>query len=314
MKRNYFKRIFIILTVLSMVSVLLAAKAPKVKDSDIIQQQREEINRMTEMQMQSVDMIKSILVEKRDDLKRKIQLFREDMELKYENEYLNEDERLMYYKFQKELASSKISLAKTNQLLNAFGITDEQQMTDNLIDSAELRPMQTRPEIVQQPVAQAPKSTPRNEPKEEPKPVVIEKQPVRTDTTVPSFLMAGNVTKFNENVLFASGSVELDQNAKNVLNYFIQNFAELEEDYMVQIVGHTDNLPIGGALKRKYSSNWNLSVARSIVVAEYLIKIGNIDPRRLIVSGQGEYNPAASNATAAGRKLNRRVELMTGSK
>ncbi|HNX00696.1 MAG TPA: OmpA family protein [Candidatus Cloacimonadota bacterium] len=318
MKRIRFKSVLLFLIIISIAS-LLAAKAPKVKDSDIIQQQREEMNRMTDMQAQSVDMIKSILVERRDDLKRKIGLFREDMGLKYENEILPEEERIMYYKMQKELASSKISLAKTNQLLSAFGVNDEQPIQDNPIDTTELRsvaqqsttPKQAAPEET---VVQTPKAEPKAEVISEPEVVKVNKQVYTSDESVPSFIMTGNVTKFHENVLFASGSVQLDQAAKNVLNYFIQNFADLDDDYMVQIVGHTDNLPIGGNLRNKYHSNWNLSVARSIVVAEYLTKVGKIDPRRLIVSGQGEYHPVASNATEAGRKQNRRVELMTGSK
>jgi flagellar motor protein MotB len=305
MKRYYYKVILILIIIIGSINLLQAEKAPKVKDSQIIQQQREEINRMTEMQAQEVDMIKSILLEKRDDLKRKIGLFREDMALKYKAEFLPEEERIMYYKFQKELATSKISLAKTNQLLNAFGITDDQSIAENSVDTAELPAKPTRPTVAK---------TTETAPTSEPKSQVVEKQPATQQANTSFFQLTGNVTKFHENVLFGSGSIELDENAKNVLNYFIQDFANYEGDYMVQIIGHTDNLPIGGRLAKKYASNWNLSVMRSIVVAEYLIKVGNIDPRRLIVSGQGEYNPINSNSTAEERKNNRRVELMTGSK
>jgi flagellar motor protein MotB len=304
MKRKYYQFILILLILIGSSSILQAAnKAVKVKDAQIIQQQREEINRMTEMQAQEVDMIKSILLEKRDDLKRKIALFREDMQLKYDNSNLPEAERMMFYKFQKELTSSKISLTKTNQLLHAFGITDDDALTEYSIDTAELTtaaPPKAVADNTQAPV--------------EPKQQKVEKQPVANSENTSVFPGSGNVTKFHENVLFASGSVELDANAKNVLNYFIQDFTNYDEDYMVQIIGHTDNQAIGGKLARKYKSNWNLSVARSIVVAEYLIKVGKIDPKRLIVSGQGEFNPISSNSTASERKLNRRVELMTGSK
>lgn len=298
MKRHFYRLLLVFLVILCSVNLLqAAAKAPKVKDSEIIQQQREEINRMTEMQAQEVDMIKSILLEKRDDLKRKIALFREDMQLKYNNNNLPEEERNMFYKLQKELVSSKISVTKTDQLLKAFGITDQEAVTDEAIDTAELPAMTSQPYVAET------TETPQK----------MEKQTANGEGTS-YYQLHSNVTKFPEDVLFASGSVQLDENAKNVLNYFIQNFANYEEDYMVQIIGHTDSIPIKGKLAKKYPTNWNLSVARSIVVSEYLIKVGKIDPKRLIVSGQGEYNPVASNDTAEGRKLNRRVELMTGSK
>lgn len=54
--------------------------------------------------------------------------------------------------------------------------------------------------------------------------------------------------------------------------------------------------------------NQVLSQQRAQSVASYLTSQG-LDPRRFAVQGEGESNPIASNATAAGRAANRRVEI-----
>ena len=76
--------------------------------------------------------------------------------------------------------------------------------------------------------------------------------------------------------------------------------------HQISIEGHTDNQPI------KYSpwkSNWELSVHRALSVLHYLERKG-VPPQRMSVAGFGEYRPVASNATAEGRALNRRVEIV----
>ncbi len=69
----------------------------------------------------------------------------------------------------------------------------------------------------------------------------------------------------------------------------------------VRIEGHTDNV---GGLKR----NVALSQARADAVKEFLVKEG-VDPARLAAVGYGPAHPIASNATRAGKALNRRVEF-----
>jgi outer membrane protein OmpA-like peptidoglycan-associated protein len=70
----------------------------------------------------------------------------------------------------------------------------------------------------------------------------------------------------------------------------------------IRIVGYTDN--IGSA-----SYNQLLSQQRAQAVANYLADHG-VAPERLSTVGMGESQPRASNATAAGRQLNRRVEML----
>ncbi|WP_419592768.1 OmpA family protein [Thiolapillus sp.] len=76
---------------------------------------------------------------------------------------------------------------------------------------------------------------------------------------------------------------------------------ELNPDLVVEVIGHTDS--IGPA-----AYNQKLSVRRAQAVKDYLVKHG-VDPKRLIVKGKGESEPARSNDTEAGRAFNRRVEF-----
>jgi outer membrane protein OmpA-like peptidoglycan-associated protein len=70
----------------------------------------------------------------------------------------------------------------------------------------------------------------------------------------------------------------------------------------VRVVGHTDN--VGSA-----TYNNQLSQERAMAVARELIAAGTA-PSRISVSGRGFYEPITSNATAAGRAQNRRVEIV----
>jgi chemotaxis protein MotB len=59
-----------------------------------------------------------------------------------------------------------------------------------------------------------------------------------------------------------------------------------------------------------FSSNWELSTARSTEMIGLLVVKYGLDPQRLSASGYGEYHPIASNSTEVGRALNRRVDLV----
>ncbi len=104
-------------------------------------------------------------------------------------------------------------------------------------------------------------------------------------------------------LLFKSGSDQLESNAKIVLNEVAQYL--LEERNLISVRGHTDNLAVN---KARFSSNWDLSSARSVAVAELLEKQG-VEAVRLMVEGFGSIQPIASNETLEGRAKNRRVTI-----
>lgn len=77
--------------------------------------------------------------------------------------------------------------------------------------------------------------------------------------------------------------------------------------YALRIEGHTDNVPIHTSA---FASNWELSTARATQMARLLINHFGIAPERLSAAGYAQYHPIASNATAAGRAENRRVDII----
>ncbi len=108
----------------------------------------------------------------------------------------------------------------------------------------------------------------------------------------------------HDNVLFASGSAELGASAQPLLQQVSQVLLKLP--YQFQVNGYTDDKPIHDA---QFSSNWQLSVMRSLSVVNMLIAQG-VAPQQLVAAGYGQYHPVASNATAEGRAANRRVSIV----
>ena len=78
-------------------------------------------------------------------------------------------------------------------------------------------------------------------------------------------------------------------------------------DSPITVEGHTDDVPIKTAL---FPSNWELSTVRATSIVRYLIEQHGYDPMRLSATGFAEYRPVGDNATAEGRALNRRVDLV----
>lgn len=77
----------------------------------------------------------------------------------------------------------------------------------------------------------------------------------------------------------------------------------------LHLVGHTDNVQLFGELKAQYSDNEGLSRERAGVSAEFFQKALGLPPESVTYEGKGERQPAASNASEAGRAKNRRMEV-----
>lgn len=105
--------------------------------------------------------------------------------------------------------------------------------------------------------------------------------------------------------LFDSGKAELRAEAYPLLDK-IGKVLEPYKENMIDVEGHTDNVPIHSA---KYADNDVLSMFRAYNVAAYLRDNSTIDPAHIKSSGRGEYAPIADNATPEGRARNRRVEI-----
>lgn len=110
--------------------------------------------------------------------------------------------------------------------------------------------------------------------------------------------------EMNSEMLFLSGESELSKKAIPVLKKIAEVINRLPN--MVNIEGHTDNIPIDNA---KFRSNWDLSSARATSVVHEFVKEG-ISPPRLSAIGYGEFHPIDDNTIQTGRFKNRRVVLV----
>ena len=102
-------------------------------------------------------------------------------------------------------------------------------------------------------------------------------------------------------VLFDTGQYTLKPAARERLAR-ISGIVLAYPDLRLEIEGHTDSI---GSEEFKQS----LSEKRAATVRDYLVNAG-VPINSVIARGLGKNNPIADNSTAAGRKLNRRVEMI----
>lgn len=102
-----------------------------------------------------------------------------------------------------------------------------------------------------------------------------------------------------EDGYFEFNSSKLNSKLQNELIYLI-DFLKQNEFYSLRISGHTDN-------KGSLEANLKLSNDRAQAVRDFLIQKGYSG--KIEVEGLGDQKPVADNATEAGRKKNRRVEI-----
>jgi chemotaxis protein MotB len=119
-------------------------------------------------------------------------------------------------------------------------------------------------------------------------------------------LREGIRLKVSDEILFSSGSAKLDPVGREVLTKVITQLRSI--DHMIEVQGHTDNRRIRGTLAQRYPSNWDLAAARSARVVRLMVEQG-IEGERLSVVSLAEFQPVASNESAEGRALNRRIEI-----
>lgn len=117
----------------------------------------------------------------------------------------------------------------------------------------------------------------------------------------------GLVVTVLDRVLFDSGKAAIKQSATETLNKVSEILNQDTKDNVVYVEGHTDDEPIRYS---DWKSNWELSTARATEVIHYLSETGSVNPKRLVASGYGEFQPVLSNETPEGKQRNRRVEIV----
>jgi outer membrane protein OmpA-like peptidoglycan-associated protein len=104
-------------------------------------------------------------------------------------------------------------------------------------------------------------------------------------------------------VLFDTGQATLKSGAREKLSKLAGILLAYPGGYQVEVEGHTDSVGTE-------QSNLKLSQGRADSVHDYLLESG-VKPDRINAGrGFGESAPVATNDTAAGRQVNRRVEII----
>jgi chemotaxis protein MotB len=110
-----------------------------------------------------------------------------------------------------------------------------------------------------------------------------------------------------EQLLFASGSIEVDPKGQQALNQLAQAIKD-QKDLNILVEGHTDNVPV--SRKSQYmQDNWDLSVMRATAITKILTRNG-VSPKQVTASGRAEFTPVAANDTAQNKAKNRRTEII----
>ena len=109
----------------------------------------------------------------------------------------------------------------------------------------------------------------------------------------------------NGAILFDSAKANIREDAQPLIAK-IGTILESYDSNVIEIEGHTDNVPIHSS---KYENNNVLSMYRALSVADFIRDNTTLDPALIKSSGRGEYVPVADNTTEEGRARNRRVEI-----
>jgi chemotaxis protein MotB len=127
----------------------------------------------------------------------------------------------------------------------------------------------------------------------------------------PDIRVVGDRFVFQSEVLFPSGSADLQDSGRERIDRLAQTLSEVaakippDINWVLRVDGHTDRVPIATP---RFPSNWELSTARAIAVVKLLHDHG-IPSARLVAAGFGEYQPLDGGNDAAAYQRNRRIEF-----
>lgn len=115
-------------------------------------------------------------------------------------------------------------------------------------------------------------------------------------------------TDVADDILFDSGKATFKKGGAEKVAEIVATIQENWPERQVWIIGHTDTDPIK-VTKHLWKDNLDLSLNRAATVGREFYTLG-IDPKQVLVAGQGEHRPKAPNDTKANKTLNRRVEII----
>lgn len=112
------------------------------------------------------------------------------------------------------------------------------------------------------------------------------------------------VVHIMENASFDSGYADMRPEFRPVLAKISSLIDSTSGE--ITVSGHTDNVPISND---RFRSNWELSTSRAVSVTHELLRVSDVDPGNVVVTGHADTRPRASNETADDRAKNRRVDI-----
>ena len=125
--------------------------------------------------------------------------------------------------------------------------------------------------------------------------------------------IVGDRFVFSSEVLFEPARAELAEEGEAELAKVVEILRTVADeipagiDWVLQVDGHTDNVPIRNS--PNFANNWELSQARALSVVLYMVEELGMPPERLSANGFGEFQPVATGDSDEARAQNRRIEL-----
>lgn len=115
----------------------------------------------------------------------------------------------------------------------------------------------------------------------------------------------GVYMRFRDNIFFAGDSDVLLDEGKYILEIISDGIRNINERIKaIRVGGHT----AGSA--NSTVNEWRLSSGRADSVINFMISLDACEPDRFSSAGYGKYRPVEDNETEAGRRQNRRVEIV----
>lgn len=127
----------------------------------------------------------------------------------------------------------------------------------------------------------------------------------------PVIRIEGDRFLLQSELLFASGTAELGEQGQNQLQQVAKVLLELipsipdDLQWILRVDGHTDRIPIRSS---RFSSNWELSMARAVSVVKYLAEQG-IPEERMAPAGFSKFHPIDQGDSEEAYRKNRRIEI-----
>jgi chemotaxis protein MotB len=111
-------------------------------------------------------------------------------------------------------------------------------------------------------------------------------------------------------LLYRSCSVTLSPSGEETLSKVAPQLAPMAaQNNEIDVIGNTDNVPIGRELAEHSPTNWELAGARAAVVVHYLQETG-VDPSKLRAIAAGQYHLIHPNDSASDREQKRHTDLL----